>query len=234
MTEGNQPTAWQRWARQPKTIWLRRALFQVHLWSGVAVGLYVLMMSVTGSVLVYSNELYNAATPEPIVSKSSARLLTDDQLAEAARNLYPGYRVVKTGRALNPDQAADVGDVLGPELRRHVGPQEFELVLQCIELGPGEAMSFSNRGHLEVYLDVAQRHADADPYVGIRPVGDLARYGVADGTRAEPARERHWRTRSAGAGRDGPGDLVAGQQELAAQPGLAARPGMERAQLAPA
>jgi uncharacterized iron-regulated membrane protein len=104
----NQPTVWQRWVRQPKTFWLRRALFQVHLLTGVAVGLYILMISVTGSVLVYSNELYTAATPEPIISQGSAPRLTDDQLAEAATRLYPGYRVVRIGRARNPDQAVDV------------------------------------------------------------------------------------------------------------------------------
>ncbi len=104
----NQLTVWQRWVRQPQKIWLRRALFQVHLWSGIAVGLYILMISVTGSVLVYWNELYRAATPEPIISKGSGPRLTDDQLAAAARRLYPGYRVVKIGRARNPDQAVDV------------------------------------------------------------------------------------------------------------------------------
>ncbi len=64
----NQLTAWQRWVRQPQKIWLRRAIFQVHLWCGIALGLYILMISVTGSVLVYWNELYLAATPDPIVS----------------------------------------------------------------------------------------------------------------------------------------------------------------------
>jgi uncharacterized iron-regulated membrane protein len=78
------------------------------MWSGIALGLYILLMSVTGSVLVYSNELYVAATPEPILSKSSAPRLSDDQLADAARRLYAGYGVVKIGRALNPDQAVDV------------------------------------------------------------------------------------------------------------------------------
>jgi len=78
------------------------------MWSGIALGLYILLMSVTGSVLVYSNELYTLATPEPILSKSSGPRLSDDQLADAARRLYPGYGVVKIGRALNPDQAVDV------------------------------------------------------------------------------------------------------------------------------
>jgi len=80
----------------------------VHLWSGIAVGLYILIISVTGSVLVYRNELYRAATPKPIISKGSGPRLTDDQLAEAARRLYLGYRVVRIGRARNLDQAVDV------------------------------------------------------------------------------------------------------------------------------
>jgi uncharacterized iron-regulated membrane protein len=112
--------AWQDWVRQPKTMWLRRALFQVHLWSGVGAGLYILMMSVTGSVLVYSNELYTAATPEPIVSKSPGPRLTDDQLAEAAKHAYAGYRVVKIGRALNPDEAVDVWLRRGDELKQRL------------------------------------------------------------------------------------------------------------------
>ena len=92
----------------------------MHLWSGVAVGLYILMMSVTGSVLVYSNELYTAATPEPIISEGSGPRLTDDHLAEAARHSYPGYRVVKIGRARNLDQAVDVWLRRGDELKQRL------------------------------------------------------------------------------------------------------------------
>jgi uncharacterized iron-regulated membrane protein len=99
---------WQRWIWQPREVWLRSALFQVHLWSGIAVGLYILMMSVTGSVLVYRNELYRAFTREPIISKGSGPRLTDDQLAEAAKHLYLGYRVVNIARALNLDEAVHV------------------------------------------------------------------------------------------------------------------------------
>lgn len=98
----------QRLLVRPKSIWLRRVLFQAHLWSGIALGLYILMMSVTGGVLVYSGELYNAATPQPIVSKSSRPRLTDDQLADFATRSYPGFQVVKIERAVNPDEAVDV------------------------------------------------------------------------------------------------------------------------------
>ena len=30
-------------------MWSRRALFQIHLWTGIGVGLYMLMISITGS-----------------------------------------------------------------------------------------------------------------------------------------------------------------------------------------
>lgn len=104
----DQMTLWQRWARQPQKIWLRRALFQVHLWSGIAVGLYILLISISGSVLVYRNELYRATAREPVIPQGSGPLLTDDQLSAAARQLYPSYRVERIGRARNPNQAVDV------------------------------------------------------------------------------------------------------------------------------
>jgi uncharacterized iron-regulated membrane protein len=59
-------------------------------------------------VLVYRNELYRAATPPPVVSKTSGPRLTDAQLEAAAARLYPGYQPVKVVRPLDPDQAAEV------------------------------------------------------------------------------------------------------------------------------
>jgi uncharacterized iron-regulated membrane protein len=101
-------TVWQRWVHQPQNVWLRRAIFQVHLWSGIAIGLYVLMISLTGSILVYQNELNRAATPKPVISNGSGPRLTDAELTDAATRVYPGYRVVNLIRARNPDQAVDV------------------------------------------------------------------------------------------------------------------------------
>jgi uncharacterized iron-regulated membrane protein len=101
-------TYWQRWIRQPQTIWLRKATFQIHLWSGIGLGLYVLMISLTGSVLVYRNELYRAATPDPIIVTPSGARLTDEQLKGAATRKYPGYTVINISRATNPDQGVVV------------------------------------------------------------------------------------------------------------------------------
>lgn len=46
-------STWGRWIRQPQSLWARRAMFQVHLWLGIILGLYIFMLSVTGSALVY-------------------------------------------------------------------------------------------------------------------------------------------------------------------------------------
>jgi hypothetical protein len=50
-------TAWQQRLQHPERFWVRKALFQIHLWMGAAVGLYVMMMSITGSILVFRNDL---------------------------------------------------------------------------------------------------------------------------------------------------------------------------------
>lgn len=111
---------WQRWVRQPRNIWLRRALFQVHLWCGIALGTYVFLISLTGSLLVFSNELFRAATPAPIISKSLEPRLTDAQLSQAATRQYPGYRVVKIGRAVDPDEAVDIWLRRGDDIQRRL------------------------------------------------------------------------------------------------------------------
>lgn len=45
--------------QQPHTLWWRKALFQIHLWIGVVIGLYVIAICVTGSVLVFEQNLLN-------------------------------------------------------------------------------------------------------------------------------------------------------------------------------
>ena len=50
-------TAWQQWLQHPERFRVRQALFQIHLVVGAGVGLYVLLMSVTGSIIVFRDEL---------------------------------------------------------------------------------------------------------------------------------------------------------------------------------
>jgi uncharacterized iron-regulated membrane protein len=89
-------------------MWFRRVVFQVHLWIGVGIGLYVLAISVSGSVLVYRNELFRAATQRPLIVSPAGNRLTDEQLKDAAVRTYPGSRVTNLNRGRRPNQAVDV------------------------------------------------------------------------------------------------------------------------------
>ena len=120
MSNAEPPTLWQRWVRRPQEVWLRKAVFQIHLWSGVSLGLYIFFISVTGGVLVYRNELYVAATPEPIISTSTAPRLDDDELTEAALRSYPGYRVERIVRPTNRDEAVQISLIRGEETRKRL------------------------------------------------------------------------------------------------------------------
>src|SRR5262252_7011953 len=96
-------THWNQWVRRPQSLLLRRAVFQVHLWCGIGIGLYVLLVSLTGSALVFSNELFRAATRDPVVVVASGPVLTNEQLAAAAARAWPGYAVRRIAREQTPD-----------------------------------------------------------------------------------------------------------------------------------
>src|ERR1700674_677887 len=66
--EEEKMTAWQHWLEHPENLWLRKAIFQIHLWVGAAVGLYVLVMSLTGSIIVYRDELSRRFSVEWLVN----------------------------------------------------------------------------------------------------------------------------------------------------------------------
>jgi uncharacterized iron-regulated membrane protein len=55
--EQNTKSAWQRWVETPDNQWVRRVIFQIHLWVGAIVGVYVAVMSLSGSIAVFRNEL---------------------------------------------------------------------------------------------------------------------------------------------------------------------------------
>lgn len=107
--------SWQQWVRQPQRVWLRRAVFQVHLWTGLAIGLYVVVLSITGSVLVYRNELDRyLATPRAQL-RAGQTPLTAQAIKAAAERQYPGWTVtgVSEGRyegrgRRRPDPTASV------------------------------------------------------------------------------------------------------------------------------
>src|SRR5579863_6526050 len=46
-----------RFVRHPQQLFLRRACFQIHLWAGILVSLYIVAIGISGSILVFKDEL---------------------------------------------------------------------------------------------------------------------------------------------------------------------------------
>lgn len=60
-------SGWQQWLHRPEQLWLRRIVFQIHLWVGMAAALYVVVMSLSGSAIVYRNQWESSGNSASIV-----------------------------------------------------------------------------------------------------------------------------------------------------------------------
>lgn len=99
---------WDKWVKRPQTVWLRKALFQVHLWSGIALGTYVVVICVSGSAAVFESELYTAFTPAPKKVEITGAPLSRAQLLTAAQRAHPHAAITRINRPSDPQEAAVV------------------------------------------------------------------------------------------------------------------------------
>jgi uncharacterized iron-regulated membrane protein len=129
-------SAWEKWKRRPQNVWLRKALFQVHLWTGIGLGLYILIMSVTGSAVVFRRELTRSLAREPRVVAGSAVRMSEDELKQVAKRFYPDYQVTRVSLRKNPDQAAEIWLERGDKkLQRLFNPYSGADIGDSIRLG---------------------------------------------------------------------------------------------------
>ena len=101
-------TFWKRWLRHPQALWPRKAVFQIHLWSGIGVGLYIFVISVSGSILIYRSELRQIFEPVPRMVDISGTRMTEEQLEDIAQRAYPEHRIARVIMRDDPAQATTV------------------------------------------------------------------------------------------------------------------------------
>jgi uncharacterized iron-regulated membrane protein len=126
---------------QPQRSWLRRALFQVHLWTGIGVGLYVFVISVSGSAVVFRQDIYRAVESPVIIVEETGPRMTYQELQEKVQlqGAWAGYEVAgfyedtsnprraveltfesrwgRTQRLFNPYTGEDLGPAIPWEIR---------------------------------------------------------------------------------------------------------------------
>jgi uncharacterized iron-regulated membrane protein len=74
--------------QQPYTLPWRKALFQVHLWTGVIIGLYVIAICASGCVLVFEQDLLN---DRPQLAQAATHAAPDwGRLVQVAMSATPG------------------------------------------------------------------------------------------------------------------------------------------------
>ncbi len=75
-------------ADRPQSVWWRKMLFQIHLWIGAFIGLYLILICLTGSLLVFQQRMMDDA---PRLAHSSAPgPMTYGKAAALALKMYPG------------------------------------------------------------------------------------------------------------------------------------------------
>jgi uncharacterized iron-regulated membrane protein len=94
--------------RRPQSLWLRKALFQIHLWTGIGVGLYVLLISVSGSAIVFRNELYKGLWPGPKLVPISGPRLSREEIKKAVHQAWPHYSISYIWESKRPNEATEV------------------------------------------------------------------------------------------------------------------------------
>ncbi len=93
-----------QWMQAPQTHWLRKLLFQLHLWLGIGLGIYILAISLSGSALLLKWPFYGWFEPKH-VEPTEAIPLEGEALRERMAAVYAGYELGFTTTASEPTDA---------------------------------------------------------------------------------------------------------------------------------
>jgi uncharacterized iron-regulated membrane protein len=87
--------------RQPQLLRWRRLVVQFHLWIGLALGVYLVVLSVSGSLSVLRPDVHRWFIPRSVPMEGTR--LTGDALQDAVRSSYPLYEVTDVFERRRPD-----------------------------------------------------------------------------------------------------------------------------------
>ena len=82
----------------------RRILFKVHLYTGLLVGLLLVVSGLTGSALVFQEEIEVLAHPELLVTAGQGERIALDAVLQTVRRAYPGDRPFVVRMPRTPQQ----------------------------------------------------------------------------------------------------------------------------------
>jgi uncharacterized iron-regulated membrane protein len=80
--------------RRPQRVWLRRLNFQIHLWIGLILAIYLIVIGLTGSILVFREELEGLAGLHPRGVQANGPYADPAQVIANLRAALPEGRII--------------------------------------------------------------------------------------------------------------------------------------------
>lgn len=102
------PSTPPTWLHSPQRVFLRRALFQIHLWTGLLLAAYAIVIGLTGSALIFKSELLQTLEPALYTLHPVPRQTTIDAAVHTIESSHPGYQAFALQNFDKPTQATDL------------------------------------------------------------------------------------------------------------------------------
>lgn len=135
---------------------IRKAVFAAHLWVGLVLGLYFVMLGLTGGLLVFARELDTALNPHlkrSIPPTASASFLPASASLDSIRRAFPEIPVrrLELPRGANGVYEFRIGE--GKTTEREVFVDPYRGTILGDRLREGTFLRFANRLHTNLLLD---------------------------------------------------------------------------------
>jgi uncharacterized iron-regulated membrane protein len=130
----------------------------LHLWLGLASGIIVLLVCLTGCIWVFNEEITGLLKPETKIEKQDKPVLTPSQLSEIALGLYPEKKVAYAqyfqGRTITLSLGnANENGRRGGGTTLHINPYTGEVVSKEVrKKGQVDFFRFILNGHRNLWL----------------------------------------------------------------------------------
>lgn len=142
----------------------QRLIHRIHLWVGIALGLYILVISISGSAIVARRELLPLLVPQSVVA--TGERLSGDRLERTVRKVYADYTVLEINENLRPVRTGSSGYGRGPVNPSLARPYRVALERDGVASSrlfdpfTGKDLGDERPWTLVAFLWVAELHAD--------------------------------------------------------------------------
>jgi uncharacterized iron-regulated membrane protein len=92
---GHKLSFFRQFVRRPQRVWARRVNFQIHLWVGLILSLYMIVIGLTGSILVFRAELETVTGLKPWHGLPAVEPFADiSAVIDNVTRAYKGARII--------------------------------------------------------------------------------------------------------------------------------------------